>query len=120
MTCNLGGRCAVSQSNSVDEICLTNNSETKFVKPNFCLTIGDHHEFLRQCINNDAILDFLRFCNPKIEIYSEQTMPSFQLKILKQEINRAEKGRKVFKEKLETDRSKYKWEGVIRTDAFCC
>ena len=36
---------------------------------------------------------------------------SFQLKLLTQEINRAEKGRKVFKEKLETDRSNF-WETV--------
>ena len=35
-------------------------------------------------------------------------MHSFQLKLLKQEINRAEKGRKAFKEKLETDRSNFR------------
>ena len=33
---------------------------------------------------------------------------SFQLKLLKQEINRAEKGRKDFKEKRETDRSNFR------------
>ena len=115
MISNRGGRCAVSQSNSVDDA-----SKTECVKPNFCLTIGEHHEFLRQCINNDTIPDFLRFSNPKIEIYSEQPMTSFQFKILKQEINRAEKARKIFKAKLETDKSKYKWEGYIRTDAFRC
>ena len=39
---------------------------------------------------------------------SEQAVHSFQSKLLKQEINRAEKGRKVFKEKLKTDRSKFR------------
>ena len=50
----------------------------------------------------------LRFRAPKNEIFSEQAVHSFQLKLLKQEINRAEKGRKVFREKLETDRSSFR------------
>ena len=65
-------------------------------------------EFLKQGINH-IIADFLSFRTPKKEIFSEQVVQSFQLKLLKQEINRAEKGQKVFKEKLEkleTDRSK--------------
>ena len=66
-------------------------------------------EFLKQCLNNDIIPDFLRFRAPKNEIFSEQALHSFQLKLLKQEINHAEKGRKVFKEKkLETDRSNFR------------
>ena len=35
-------------------------------------------------------------------------MHSFQFKLLKQEINRAEKARKEFKKKLETDSSKFR------------
>ena len=35
-------------------------------------------------------------------------MQSFHLQLLKQELNRAEKGHKVFKEKLETDRSNFR------------
>ena len=65
-------------------------------------------EFLKQCLNNDIIPDFLRFRAPKNEIFSEQAVHSFQLKLLKQEINRAEKGRKVFREKLVTDRSSFR------------
>ena len=65
-------------------------------------------EFLKQCQNNDVIPDFLRFRAPKNDIFSEQAVHSFQLKLLKEEINRAEKGRKVFKEKLETDRSNFR------------
>ena len=62
-------------------------------------------EFLEQCLNNDIIPDFLRFRAPKNEFFSEQAVLSFQLRLLKQKINSAEKGRKVFKEKLEIDRS---------------
>ena len=43
-----------------------------------------------------------------MKFFSKQAVHSFQLKLLKQETNRAEKGRKVFKEKLETDRSKFR------------
>ena len=50
----------------------------------------------------------MRFRAPKNEIFSEQALHSFQLKLLKREINRAEKGRKVFKENLETDRSNFR------------
>ena len=35
-------------------------------------------------------------------------MHSFQLKLMKQETNRAQKGRKVLKEKIETDRSNFR------------
>ena len=65
-------------------------------------------EFLKHCLNNDIIPDFLRFRSPENEIFSEQSVHSFQLKLLKQEIKRAEKGRKVFKERLETDRSNFR------------
>ena len=48
----------------------------------------------------------MRFRAPKNEFFSEQAVHScFPLRLLKQEINSAEKGRKVFKEKLEIDRS---------------
>ena len=68
----------------------------------------DRIEFLKQCLSNDIIPDFLRFGAPKNDFFSEQAVHSFQLKLLKQEINRAEKDRKVFKEKLETDRSNFR------------
>ena len=63
-------------------------------------------EFLKPCIKNYINLHFLRFRAPKNEVFSEQALHSFQLKILKQEINGAEKGLKLFKVKLETNRSK--------------
>ena len=50
----------------------------------------------------------MRFRAPKSEIFSEQAVHSFQLKLLKQEINRSERGRKLFKEKLETDMSSFR------------
>ena len=62
-------------------------------------------DFLKECLNNDMISDFLRFRAPKKEIFSKQALHSFQLKLLKQEINRAEKSRKVLREKLESDSS---------------
>ena len=53
----------------------------------------------------------MRFRAPKNEIFSERAVHSFQFKLLKQQINRPKKGRKVFKQKLETDRSNF-WENV--------
>ena len=50
----------------------------------------------------------MRFRAPKNENFSEQAVRSFQLKLLILEINRAEKGREMFKEKLETDRSNFR------------
>ena len=50
----------------------------------------------------------MRFRAPKNENFSEQVVHSFQLKLLKQEVNLAEKARKVFKEKLVTDRSNFR------------
>ena len=43
-----------------------------------------------------------------MKFVSEQAVHSFQLKLLKQEMNRAEIGHKLFKEILETDRSKFR------------
>ena len=48
----------------------------------------------------------MRFRTAKI-FFSEPAVHILQLKFLKQEVNRAEKGRKVFKEKPETDRSEF-------------
>ena len=50
----------------------------------------------------------MRLRAPRSEIFSEQAVHSFHIKLLKQEIKRAEKGRKVFKKKLATDRSKFR------------
>ena len=65
-------------------------------------------EFLKQCLKNDIIPDFLRFRAPINEIFSEQVVHSFQIKLLKQGINRTKKGRKMFKEKFETERSNFR------------
>ena len=65
-------------------------------------------EFLKQCLDNDVIPDLLRFRAPKNKIFSEQAVHNFQFEPLKQEINSAKKGRKVFKEKFETDRSNFR------------
>ena len=59
-------------------------------------------EFLKQCPNNDIISVFLRLN------FFRTTVHILQLKLLKQEINPAEKGRKVFLEKFETDRSNFR------------
>ena len=75
-------------------------------------------EFLKQCLNNDIIPDFLRFRAPKNEIFFEQAVHSFQLKLLKQEINRAEKGRKVFKEKLQTNRNNFR--EIVKPELMPC
>ena len=40
------------------------------------------------------------FSAPGEEVFNEQVLHSFQLKILRQEINRAQKSRKIFKENL--------------------
>ena len=85
MISNLGGRRAVSQSDSVDDA-----SQTECVNLNCYPTIVEHHEFLKQCISNDTSANFLRFCNPKNKDHSEQAVHSFQLKILRQETNRVE------------------------------
>ena len=53
-------------------------------------------------------MNFLRFRAPKNEVFSKQALHIFQIKLLKQEINGAEKGRKMFKVKLETNRSKFR------------
>ena len=57
-------------------------------------------EFLKQCLNNDIISDFLRFRAPKIEIFTEQAVHSFQLKLLEQEINRRRKAVKCSRKNL--------------------
>ena len=50
----------------------------------------------------------MRFRAHENEVFSEQAVQSFKLKNLKQEIILAEKGRKMFKEKVETNRIIYR------------
>ena len=60
--------------------------------------------------NNDISPDSLRFQIPKNEVFSDQAVHSFQLKLLGKEISRAEQGRRLFEEKLGEDR------GILRKE----
>ena len=66
-------------------------------------------DFLKNC-NNNIIPDLLRFRIPKNEVFSDQAVHSFQLKLLRKEISRAEQGRRLFEEKLGEDR------GILRKE----
>ena len=65
---------------------------------------------MKNCNNNDIIPDFLRFRIPKNEVFSDQVVHSFQLKLLGKEISRTEQGRRLFEEKLGEDR------GILRKE----
>ena len=67
--------------------------------------------FLKNFNNNDISPDFLRFQIPKNEVFSDQAVHSFQLKLLGKEISRGEQGRRLFEEKLGEDR------GILRKEA---
>ena len=46
-------------------------------------------KFLRKCQSNDIIPEFLRFRVPENGVFSDQAVHSFQLKLLRTEINQA-------------------------------
>ena len=61
-------------------------------------------KFLRVCLENDIIPDFLRFRVPENGVFSNQAVHSFQTKILRMEINKASTDEKNVEVKLERAR----------------
>ena len=46
-------------------------------------------KFLEKCVENEVIPNFLKFCVPKIDNFSDQAVRGFQLRLLKTELNKA-------------------------------
>ena len=46
-------------------------------------------KFLRKCLDNDIIPDFLRFCVPDNGVFSDHAVHSFQLRLLISELSQA-------------------------------
>ena len=46
-------------------------------------------KFLKKCLDNDIIPDFLRFCVPDNGVFLDQAVHSFQLRLLRSEISQA-------------------------------
>ena len=61
-------------------------------------------KFLRVCLENDIIPDFLRFRVPENGVFSNQVVHSFQTKLLRTEINKARTDEKNVQVKLERTR----------------
>ena len=59
------------------------------------------NKFLRICLENDIILDFLRFRVPENRVFSNQAVHSFQTKLLRTEKNKARRDEKNVEVKLE-------------------
>ena len=57
-------------------------------------------KFLKKCLKNDLIPDFLKFRVPENGVFSDQTVHNFQLKLLRTEISRANEDRKRYEEML--------------------
>ena len=45
--------------------------------------------FLKNCLTTNIIPNFLKFCVPKTDVFSDQMVHSFQLKLLRSEISTA-------------------------------
>ena len=78
-------------------------------------------KFLRVCLENDIIPDFLRFRVPKNGVFLNQAVHSFQTKLLRTEINKARTDEKNVEVKLERARSAVQrgvdekfWPSVIK------
>ena len=61
-------------------------------------------KFLRVCLENDIIPDFLRFRVPENGVFSNELVNSFQTKFLRMEINKARTDEKNVEVKLERAR----------------
>ena len=57
-------------------------------------------KFLRKCLKNDLIPDFLKFKVPENGFFSDQAVHNFQLKLLRTETSRANEDRKRYEEML--------------------
>ena len=62
-------------------------------------------KFLRKCLKNDLIPDFLKFRVPKNGFFLDQAVHNFQLKLLRTETSRANEDRKRYEEMLRKARS---------------
>ena len=51
--------------------------------------------FLRKCLKNDLIPDFLKFRVPENGVFSDQAVHNFQLKLLRTETSRANEDKKM-------------------------
>ena len=78
-------------------------------------------KFLRFCLENDIIPDFLRFRVPENGVFSNQAVHSFQTKLLRTEINKARTDEKNIEVKLEKARGAVQrgvdekfWPSVIK------
>ena len=78
-------------------------------------------KFLRFCLENDIIPDFLRFRVPEKGVFSNQAVHSFQTKLLRTEINKARTDEKNIEVKLEKARGAVQrgvdekfWPSVIK------
>ena len=66
-------------------------------------------KFLRVCLENDIIPDFLRFRVTEIGVFSNQRIHSFQIELLRREINKARTDEKNVEVKLERARGAVQW-----------
>ena len=78
-------------------------------------------KFLRKCLKNDLIPDFLKFRVPENGVFSDQAVHNFQLKLLRTETSRANEDRKRYEEMLRKARSlvqkeidKQWWASIFR------
>ena len=68
-----------------------------YVKFNIC---NQGVNFLRVCLENDILLDFLRFRVPEIVVFLNQSVHSFETTFLRTEINKTRTDERVFEGKL--------------------
>ena len=78
-------------------------------------------KFMRKCLKNDLIPDFLKFRFPENGVFSDQAVHNFQLKLLRTETSRANQDRKRYEEMLRKARSlvqkeidKQWWASIFR------
>ena len=62
-------------------------------------------KFLRKCLKNDLLQDILKFRVPENGVFSDQAVHTFQLKLLRTKISRANEDRKRYEEMLMKARS---------------
>ena len=78
-------------------------------------------KFLRKCLKNELIPDFLNFRVPENGVFSDQAVHNFQLKLLRIETSRANEDRKRYEEMLMKARSlvqkeidEHRWASIFR------
>ena len=78
-------------------------------------------KFLRKCLKNELIPDFLNFRVPENGVFSDQAVHNFRLKLLRIETSRANEDRKRYEEMLMKARSlvqkeidEHRWASIFR------